>query len=177
MGSSINDVFDRIKGDKRIVLIVILGLCGVLLLTLSELLPERRDAEDGIEEQNIRTDNLTEYEKVLENRLSELLSAVNGAGKVKVMLTLDCGDENIYATEIKSGSSTEERKYVLIEENGEDSGLLLKTDLPQVRGVAVVCEGADSSEVRQEITGLLTAVLGVSTNRVNIAKMKSGYGG
>ncbi len=176
MISRINGVLDRIKCDKKIVLIVILGFCGVLLLTLSELLPERV-AEDKADEQSIQTDTLTEYEKVLENRLSELLSAVNDAGKVKVMLTLDCGDENVYATEIKSGSSTEERKYVLIEENGEDSGLLLKTDLPQVRGVAVVCEGADSSEVRQEITGLLTAVLGVSTNRVNIAKMKSGYGG
>lgn len=176
MNNWINGLIEKIKTDKRIILLAVIGFLGVLLLTLSEVLPENNSKEKNKDEY-IYSKDLTEYENKLEDRLTELIAAVNGAGSVKIMLTLDCGDENIYATEIKSGSSNEEKKYVLIEEDGEDGGLLLKTDLPQVRGVAVVCEGADSSTVREEITGLLTAVLGVSNNRVNIAKMRSGYGG
>lgn len=176
MGARLEPIIKKIKSDKRVAVIVIIGLIGIILLVLSELIPEQ--GENGTSETDkSETESITEYEESLEKRLSELISEVDGAGKVKVMLTLDCGDENVYATEDKSTETSNEKSYVLIDSNGDDTGLLLKVSQPQVRGVAVVCEGADSSKVRQEITGVLTAVLGVSTNRVNIAKMKNTNGG
>lgn len=175
MQKKLNEIFEKFKGDKRVVLIVALGVLGLILLFLSEVLPDSKTNENT--EDMPQTQSVYEYESDLEDRLEEMLRNVEGAGNVCVMLMLDCGDESVYATENKSGTNTDEKKYVLVENDGQDEGLLLKTAQPQVRGVGVVCEGADIPKVKQEITGLLTAVLGVSANRVNIAKMKSGNGG
>ena len=175
MQSRLIEFLEKLKGEKRVVLIIILGIAGVLLLLISEVLPD--NDSDAVTENVTDTQSIYEYESDLEDRLEEILKNVEGAGSVCVMLMLDCGDENVYATENKSGTNTDEKKYVLIENDGEDDGLLIKTAQPQVRGGGVVWEGADIPKVKQEITGLLTAVLGVSANRVNIAKMKSGNGG
>lgn len=175
MQKKLNEIFEKFKGDKRAVLIAALGIVGVLLLLLSEVLPDGEAAET--DEEISQNQSVYEFERELEDRLEEMLRNVEGAGNVCVMLMLDCGDESVYATENKSGANTDEKKYVLVENDGQDEGLLLKIAQPQVRGVGVVCEGADIPKVKQEVTGLLTAVLGVSANRVNIAKMKSGNGG
>ncbi len=169
-------LFSRVKADKRVALIVVAGVLGIIFLTLSELMPDKTENSKS-EAADAGTQTVSEYEKNLEERLSSLISEIDGAGKTSVMLTLDCGDENIYASRDKLSETSSEKEYVLIENDGNQTGLLLKVTQPEVRGVAVVCEGADSSEVRQEITGLITAVLGVSTNRVNIAKMKITNGG
>lgn len=166
----------NLKTDKRLLFIVAVGLIGVVMLVLSELIPEEKSKADYDSEISQEL-NITDYEKNLEERLTRLLESVEGAGKVRVMITIDSTNESVYATENKTNERTDEKKYVLIKENGEDDGLLLKVTQPAIRGAAVICDGADSSEVRQEITGVVTAVLGISTNRVNIAKMKPGNGG
>ncbi len=175
MNKELEKLLTKLKADKRIIIILIIGFAGILLLTLSELIPQKDEKVEAEKASEVQT--VYEYEESLEKRLSTLLSSIDGAGKVRVMLTLDCGDENIYAAEDKQSEASSEREYVLVENNGEKSGLLLKIAQPEVRGVAVVCEGADSAKVREEITGVVTAVLRLSTNRVNIAKMKSTDGG
>lgn len=174
MLSFLKEKIKNFKGDKRILVIVLLGVTGVIFLSLSEIIPNT-DGTDKLESDEAQS--VSEYEISLEERLSDLLESIDGAGKVRVMITLDCGDESVYATESKSSDSSTEKNYVIVDSNGDDEGLLLKVSKPQVRGVAVVCEGADLPQVRQEITGAITAVLGVSTNRVNIAKMKTYNGG
>lgn len=175
MKNKLSEIINEIKCDKKLLLIVFIGVVGILLLLLSEVLPadESDEKEDDV---NVNR-SVYEYEIEMEKRLEELLNDVEGAGRVSVMLLLDSGDESVYATENKSGINSDEKSYVLVENNGEDNGLLLKVSQPMTRGVGVVCEGADIPKVRQEITGLLTAVLGVSANRVNIAKMKPNNGG
>lgn len=176
MKTKINELISQIKSDKKLLIIVVIGIVGVLLLVLSELLPE--DKIDEVKENTLNTTSVSDdYETELENRLTELIESIDGAGKTKVMLTVDCGDENVYATENKNDNGKNETKYVIVENEGNDSGILLKVWMPEIRGVAIVCRGADSAKVREEITGVVTAVLGISTNRINIAKMNSNSGG
>ncbi len=163
---------EKIRSDKKLLIIVVICIAGVIMLVLSELIPEGSESDDKVIE-NHQDVNFNTYEKELEGRLKNLLENINGAGSVQVMVTVESGDEKIYATESNKNDSSEERKYVLIDTDGTDNGLLLKIAQPEIRGVAVVCQGADSPKVRQEITGAVTSVLGISTNRVNIAKMKS----
>lgn len=173
MNEVIAKLLSRFKGDKRMLVIVVLGLAGIILLALSELVPEapKEKTEPKNDVQSC------DYEESLEKRLGELISAIEGAGKSRVMITLDSGDENIYATKDKASDKNSERDYVVVKQDGDENGMLLKVAQPEIRGVAVVCEGADSAAVRQEITNTVTAVLGVSTSRVNIAKMKKTDGG
>ena len=171
--SAAEKIKERLKGDKRLAVIVCAGIAGILLLMLSELVPhsEEKKAEEPAET------GLAEYEQSIEERLSELISSIDGAGRTRVMITLDSGDENVYATKDKSSEKSYEKEYVVIKNDGDEDGMLLKVIEPEIRGVAVVCEGADSASVKQEIINTVTAVLGVGTSRVNIAKMKNTDGG
>ena len=86
-------------------------------------------------------------EAALEKRIVSLLSAMPGVGKVRVLVTLE--------NEERSGGSL------------WTSSLTASGDpAPRVRGVGVVCEGASSAAVRQEIVRLLTSALGLGENRV-----------
>lgn len=178
MKDRIKRCLDMLRADKRLAAIVAVGIAAVLLLTLSELIPA--GSRNKKEEEKADTDTVSDYsgyEEKTEERLRELISAIDGAGGVKVMVTLESGNENVYAVEQSGDSSSSsesyDKKYVIVEKDGTDSGLMLKVVEPQIRGVAVICTGADSAEVRSEIIDTVTAVLGVSSTRVSIAKMKT----
>ena len=173
MNGKLEKFVEKIKSDKKLLIIVALGIVGILLLTLSELMPKSEEKPKETE----TAPDLIEYEEKTEQRLAELISSIDGAGRTKVMITLNSGDENVYATEDKGGEKTYERNYVVVKQDGDENGMLLRVEEPEIRGVAVVCEGADSAAVKQEIINTVTAVLGVGTNRVNIAKMKNSDGG
>ena len=178
MSEAVGKIVDKIKSDKRLAIIVIIGIVGILLLTLSELIPTKdKTSEAQTQKDTQQTATYADYEESIEKRLAALVSSISGAGNVKVMVTLDSENENVYAVEQKSNSSdsssSDEKKYVIINKDGDDDGLLLKIVEPEIRGVAIVCDGADSASVRQEIIKTVTAVLGISSNRVNIAKMKN----
>lgn len=169
-------ITEKFRADKKLVIIVFAGVIGIMLLVLSEIVPH---SENSITKEDVEYNETTfeVYEKNLEKRLESLLGSINGAGKVKVMVTIESGDERIYATENIKSERSEEKSYVIIDSQGDDNGLLIKVSQPIVRGVAVVCQGADQPIVREEITNTVVSVLGISTNRVNIAKMQNDNGG
>ncbi|HCT17417.1 MAG TPA: hypothetical protein DIW36_08620 [Ruminococcaceae bacterium] len=172
MNKTVQKILEKIKRDKRIAAIVCIGLVGIILLTLSELMPQKSDVKQSEKSENT-TDIRDSYEEDIEKRLTSIVSSINGAGRTEVMVTLASGDENVYAVKEKSSDGSKEREYIVIDSDKNESGLLLKVIEPEIRGVAIVCEGADSAKVRQEIISSVSAVLGISTNRISIAKIKS----
>lgn len=172
MNKTVQKILEKIKRDKRIAAIVSIGLVGIILLTLSELIPQKSDAKQNEKNENV-TDIRDSYEENIEKRLTSIVSSIDGAGRTEVMVTLASGDENVYAVKEKSSDGSKEREYIVIDSDKNESGLLLKVIEPEIRGVAIVCEGADSAKIRQEIISSVSAVLGISTNRISIAKIKS----
>lgn len=172
MRKAVEKILKKIKRDKRIAVIVCVGLVGIILLTLSELMPHGKDVTEKSDKEPA-TDIRDSYEDDIEKRLTSIVSAINGAGRTEVMITLASGDENVYAVKEKSNDGSKEREYIVIDSDNNESGLLLKVIEPEIRGVAIVCEGADSAKVRQEIVSTVSAVLGISTNRISIAKIKA----
>jgi stage III sporulation protein AG len=170
------------KIGKWQALVLAAGLLGILLLCLSALPGKTQTAAAGGAGTEIRVD-LTAYEQQLERRLCETIAAVAGAGETRVMLTLDSGSEPNYATQGKTDqknsvsgqtleeSLSDEKQYVTIGTGAGEHGLVLKMLEPQVRGVAVVCQGGDDLVVQQSIIAMVTAVLGVGANKVSVARM------
>lgn len=176
MIDKLKSLFSNLKTDKRLMLLVIIGTLGIILLVISEALPPDAETSEA-ELTNDAVDFVDRYEVNLEERLENLLGCINGAGKVKVMITLASGDENVYATEQKKTEKSSEQKYVIVDDSNEEAGLLLKVTEPEIRGIGIVCDGSDSPQVRHEIINTVSAVLNISTNRISIAKMKNGNGG
>ena len=106
-------------------------------------------------------------ERSLESRLESILSRIDGAGEVKVLLTEDRGGEVFYQTEGDDG------KTVLISgTDRSESGLVRTTQPPSYRGAVVVCRGADSAAVRLAVVEAVANATGLGTDRITVLKMK-----
>ena len=167
-------ICEKTKLDKKTAVIIFVGVLGAVMLVVSEFIPEAEPEEDELSQPQASYET---YAEETEKRLEEMISSIQGAGKTKVMVTLECSDENVYAVEEKSNDASFENSVVIVETEGGEGGILLKVTQPRIRGVAVVCAGGASPTVRQSIIDTLTAVLDISSARISIATMKTDNGG
>ena len=88
---------------------------------------------------------IDEYERRLEERLAEIIGAIEGTGKVHIMITLERTEENVFSDRETSVAAT---------------------ITPTIRGALVICEGSENVIVRQKVTDAVCKVLGISAARV-----------
>lgn len=171
-------IFDKLKKDKKIILLVCVGFLGILLIVFSEF-----DIDNSTDEkiEKNSTKNAYDYCNYLESEVGDIVSSIEGAGEVRVMITLAETTEYVYAqnqngtkkSNKESENSDNKSNFVIIEKDNNDSGLLIKTFEPKIRGVAIVCDGGDDPTVQQQIYSTVSAVLNVSTARISISKLTS----
>lgn len=144
-----------LKPDKSTAIIGGFLLLGVMMIVLSSITPQQQD-------------EVTEYTEVgfytayLEERITDLCNSVYGVSKAKVFLTLDTSSEYVYQNDGVSDF------LILSGENGETAVKLCEI-YPRVRGIAVVCKGGDLPRIKEKITELLSAALGLPTNKIKVA--------
>lgn len=173
----LKSALSKLKIDKKTALFVVVGFTAILIIFFSEF----NSSSGSVKEKSLSTEDMSSvtYCEYLEDKVKEIVESIEGAGKSKVMITLSETTEYIYATNDKdvrksddnSDDSTFENDYVIIENNSNDTGLLVKTIEPKVRGVAVVCEGGSDSAVQRQIYSAVSAVLNISTSRISISKL------
>ncbi len=108
-----------------------------------------------------------------ETRLSQILSQVEGAGKVQVFLSLAAGEKTLYQTDEEQSSENLRRDTVLV--TGSDRsqfGLVQQINPPKYLGAIVLCQGADNASVRLSITQAVANATGLGTNQISVLKMK-----
>ena len=150
-----------------------LGICGMLLVGASALFDGDTD-----EVSSAQSFDMTAYVTALEERLEQMVSAIDGAGETDVMLTLENGVEYVYADEQKTNSDRVEqtdsvsvrddsqRTVVTVDaENGKE-GLLITEIQPTVRGVVVACAGGGDETVATMVTNAVKTALDISDKRV-----------
>ena len=172
MGKRIDKIKEILKKDKKILILLILAVIGIVILMFSELFAVEEDAD----EKNISMTTY-EYTETIEKKLTEIISSIDGAGESVVMVTIETGKENVFAKEIKSdedenkSSSSYEYEYVVIKSGSSvENGMLLKVIEPEIRGVAIVCDGGENPTVRENIINTVSAVLDIKTNSISVCK-------
>ena len=183
-------LFSPEKSESRLKLLLAVGFIAIALLFLSDFFGTSGTKNTSAEPATY-TATGTDYEEYtarLESRLTELISSVDGAGSTKVMVTLECGTEYVYASRQKSTSAVSENSnpdgrvsrdekrsgeesLVLIDAGRGEEPLILKQLTPTVAGVVVLCSGADDVNVRQQIINVVTTALGTSSNRVCVTRL------
>ena len=92
------------------------------------------------------------------------------------MITFEGTSESIYANNIyeqnDEGRVKTENEPLILDKGNIEDGLLLKEIYPRVTGVAVVCEGGSNPTVKNEVTLMLKALYGISSNSISISEMK-----
>ncbi len=172
----LRSVIEKLKADRKMLLMLVLGAVGAALILVSCLM-EKKPAEDT---RQTDATPFYDYENSLETRLNEIISQINGVGRVKVMVTLKTAEENKYAYnesyQSKSGDNSDDKKseseYVIIDGEKGDECVLLSTEFPQIQGVIVVCDGGGSNVVKNDITNAVSALLDISTNSISVLEMK-----
>ena len=163
-----------LQKQNRPQLAIILGAAAMLLILFSELFstPAKTAANAG----SSAAVSETAYREQLETQLkeliriaTELIEQLDGAGKTVVMVTLESGEETIYAVDTQSGQMQNQETHVLLEDG---SALEETTYLPAVCGVAVVCDGGGDVRVAARITELVRALLDLSANRICVEQRK-----
>ncbi len=166
------EIFSGLK-NKKAVFAIVLGVLGIILILLSEIVPKNEEKSE--EPEKIFPENFSESETELEKRLEEAVSRINGAGKTDITITFDSSKEFIYAknsTENIGNNETEsESEFVIIEGKNGEEPLVLKTAEAKIRGVLVVCEGGENPLVREKILEAVCALLDIPSNKVSVAKM------
>lgn len=137
-----------------------------------------------------RTLEITEdtYERLLEVRLEEVLSYVEGAGKIKVMVTLKASGERIILTESPYTKNTVNEQdggggtrntielsqsdtVVYLEENGTKIPYMIQERAPEIEGILVIAQGADNDSVKKELNAAITALFDLQSHKIKICKM------
>ncbi len=124
-------------------------------------------------------------EEDLEARLERILSSVDGAGSVKVLVTYESGPEIVPAlksdtqrntsdsngTGQRTTSTTENNEPVVVQGKGGSEPLVLVEKEPVILGVLVVAEGASDLDVRLRLAGAVQVALQIAPARIEVLPM------
>jgi stage III sporulation protein AG len=109
----------------------------------------------------------------LAQQLETLLTNLQGAGTVRVLLTERTGEQIHYQTDQDGPREDRHLKTVVI--TGSDraqTGLVLRTDPPVWQGAVVLCQGADSAAVRRAVVDAVATATGLTSDKITVLKMK-----
>ena len=153
---------------KHVFLILLLGILLMLLPTGEKKQQQAAQMPQAEATQQVQT---------LQEQLSALLSQMEGAGKVQVLLTLASGEKTLYQTnEDRATASQSETKrtdtVILTDSNRNEAGLVRQVDPPTYLGAVVLCQGAENSAVRLAITEAVSNATGLGYHKITILKMK-----
>ena len=186
--------FKNLKKDQLLILL----LAGILLMVIAVPAGKTKEhassASDGNTGKTVRgtSDGTDEeaYTTYLEDRLSRILSQIEGAGEVKVMITLKSSAEKVLdkdtesdqetVTEEDSQGGTRQSSKASKKENtvyasdsttqGSGSPYVSKELSPEIEGVVVIADGGGNAVVKENISSAVQALFDIEPHKIRIMK-------
>ena len=178
------------KIENLIVFVIILIVTIIIINTIwnSNDNKDKKESEDvsgykrlAIEDNNTATNESDDLEKKLE----QILSKMEGVGKVSVMITYSQGSEiipmqnetskssKINETDSDGGTRTTEQvdsnKEVIYSNGNKVETQTIKNPIAQ--GAIVIAEGASNAMVKTNIVSAVEAITGLATYKVQVFEM------
>lgn len=172
--------------------LIIIAICGVVLVMLPSG-SKSNSKNTSIVNKNETSENIIElsgekYCEQLEKRLEDILSRIEGVGNVKVMITLKATSEKIVLKEVAYDKSNEhtgteaniirenykEEESVVFQEDSDGNTVpyVIKENVPEIEGIAVVAEGGNNTNNILKITNVVQALFGVSPHKISVIGMR-----
>ncbi len=98
-----------------------------------------------------------------EGRLEKQLAKIDGAGRVSVLLSVE-GSASRELAESEDGT-------LVVSENGKERVVELYYVNPEYLGAVIVCDGANSADVRLAITKAVSDFTGLGSDRIAVINM------
>jgi len=193
---------ESLKKYQKQIPLVVLAVLGVVLLSIGypgSSMPDNPGPEGAAVPQapgaappgESGVTELGALEQALEIRLEQTLEEIEGAGEVKVTITLTSSPETIYAINERSSDKrieeqdqnggtrvtteqTAEGQVATVQDgsSGRETALVVKQNQPSINGVLVVAEGAADPLIRERLTLAVETVLGVKPHQVAVQEKR-----
>ena len=155
---------------KQYKFVFLIMLAGIVLL----ILPTKKDEDRSKETSGVAGAEEDFSVEELEEKLGEILSKVDGAGEVSVMLTVKSGTERILATDQERSEDEREREErqetVILSTDAGEEVVLIGQNYPVFQGALIVCQGGDDPQVQLKLITAVSALTGLTSNRITVCK-------
>ena len=178
--------------------LLILLLTGILLMVIAVPAGKKKENMSSASNDNTgKSVNGTSagtdeeaYTAYLEDRLSRTLSQIEGAGEVKVMITLKSSAEKVLDKDTESdqetvteedsqGGTRQSSKNTVYrtdsESNSQGSGspYVSKELSPKIEGVVVIADGGENAVVKENISSAVQALFDIEPHKIRIMKKQT----
>ncbi|MFV9510796.1 stage III sporulation protein AG [Tepidibacillus sp. LV47] len=189
------------KGKKQLYWLLLILLIGIGIMILSsffniteQVMPENEPLPPsketaGIINKDDHPKTMEDYEKLYENKITEILTDMIGVDEVTVKVNLDSTEEIVVEKnqnyseqntkeQDKQGGTREikdvkkDDQVVLYQSENKEQPLVLKTLKPRVRGVVIVAKGADKVQVKTMIAEAVQRLLDIPPYKIAILPKK-----
>lgn len=174
MNDLIKKYLEKLKNPR---VLIIIGVIGILLIFLSSFIDQKPDSSKNTEEFTAE-----EYKEKLEKDITRLVKSISGSRKVTVVITLESGINYQYADNLEESDESKndnlntaeksetKQNYITVKNaDGSEAAILISKQMPEIRGVAIVCEGGDNAALNEKIQNAVMSALNITSKRVYIA--------
>lgn len=164
MTKLINNIKKTVKNVKLEYVIAVVAIIAVLLIFFGNLGNNSTETSDA--------SDVDAYVSMLENKLSQRLSEIDGAGKVSVIISVKKGIYTDIATEkvitTNANGETTEETPVLV----SGKPIVLNEIYPEICGVIIIAKGGDNIKVKMSLLSATQIFLDLTSDKIQILTMK-----
>ena len=157
---------------KKYRLAALVILFGVVLMLLPDGTPKEASPPESA------AAGETFDRAAVQEEMEAILSAIDGTGRLRLMLTVDAGTKHELAqssSSSRSGADEWQQKnepLTVGAGSGVQEVVVTNSLYPRYVGALVVCEGGGSAGVRLAVTNAVSALTGLTSDRITVLQGK-----
>ncbi|MFZ7120625.1 MAG: stage III sporulation protein AG [Eubacteriaceae bacterium] len=193
---NLREIVKKVKGlnDKdKVINIIFICIIGIALVFASNYFQDstvsQNDVEDEISQETITLNESVDYQENLQSELKYILGQIDGVGNVEVLITFRSVEEKEVAyntsetNSITSESdnqggqriteqSSVDEDAIMVNENGNNSPVVITENYPEVKGVIIVAQGAADPQVKYKLMKGVENALDLPAHKVMVYAKK-----
>ena len=171
------------------VIILIITIIAINTIWKGDKVKKSESENVTIKTVNKNTKEITDKTDDMEEKIANILSKIDGVGKVSVLITYSSTsmiiplynedlEESLTEENDKEGgmrkiTENKRKKDVIFQESsGEKVPITQSVISPKIEGAIITAEGASSVEVKSNIIQAAQAVTGLSAHKIQVSEMK-----
>lgn len=162
-----NSISTAIGKYKYVWIVLLVGIVLMLIPTKEQTEPQTQPQEQQV----------YSAEDTMETRLEKILGYIDGAGPVKVMLSVAQGERIIYQTDStyaqgETSSDSRTQTILITDSQRNQQGLIHQKNPPVYQGAIILARGADDPVVKLAIVEAVSSITGLGSDRITVLKMQ-----
>lgn len=180
---------DKKKQIENIVVFIIILIVTVLIINSMWSSEKEKKDDDTVDTSKVLAQTSTSSQQEnLEERLEDILSTINGVGRVKALIkysesstvvamynetvsesTTKENDANGGSKDVKETENKKEIVYT--DEDGTNKPITEKVVMPVIEGAIITAQGAGNANVKASIVSAVEAVTGLAVHKIQVFEM------